>query len=337
MRSWCRFALNEDHAADAGVTAGDIGPKMGYNAVDNGFLRFDHVRVPRRAMLMKHATDGEGRCSRTTAPWPNGVRNDGVCSLGHRDERRAVHEESRGRRSRCDTTSCSDKATRGRRKPPSRRPTPETRRAAGDGLPAQPAQSVPRPGARLRVPLHVGLHAPAHVPPSTKKSRALRGLLRAAGAARHELRPPQGVLLVGHQGRHRAVPAVLRRAGLHGARRVRHHLRELRAQRHVRGRQQRPVPADGARTCSKCAAPRRASRCERAWRKRADAAATRRLGAAANGAARYLLENPTFGPGWAGDRARAATPISRAARHTRTPRGGTVLSAADAARRSISA
>ena len=38
-----------------GVTAGDIGPKMGYNAVDNGFLRFDHVRVPRRAMLMRHA------------------------------------------------------------------------------------------------------------------------------------------------------------------------------------------------------------------------------------------------------------------------------------------
>jgi acyl-CoA oxidase len=46
---------NEDHRAMPGVTAGDIGPKMGYNAVDNGFLRFDHVRVPRRAMLMKHA------------------------------------------------------------------------------------------------------------------------------------------------------------------------------------------------------------------------------------------------------------------------------------------
>jgi acyl-CoA oxidase len=46
---------NEDHQAMPGVTAGDIGPKMGYNAVDNGFLRFDHVRVPRRAMLMKHS------------------------------------------------------------------------------------------------------------------------------------------------------------------------------------------------------------------------------------------------------------------------------------------
>ena len=46
---------NEDHIAMPGVTAGDIGPKMGYNAVDNGFLRFDHVRVPRRAMLMRHS------------------------------------------------------------------------------------------------------------------------------------------------------------------------------------------------------------------------------------------------------------------------------------------
>ena len=28
---------------------------MGYNAVDNGFLKFNHVRVPRRNMLMKHS------------------------------------------------------------------------------------------------------------------------------------------------------------------------------------------------------------------------------------------------------------------------------------------
>ena len=51
-----QIRANEDHATMPGVTAGDIGPKMGYNAVDNGFLRFDHVRVPRRAMLMKHAS-----------------------------------------------------------------------------------------------------------------------------------------------------------------------------------------------------------------------------------------------------------------------------------------
>lgn len=28
---------------------------MGYNAVDNGYLRFDHLRIPRRNMLMKHS------------------------------------------------------------------------------------------------------------------------------------------------------------------------------------------------------------------------------------------------------------------------------------------
>jgi acyl-CoA oxidase len=45
----------QTHAPLPGITVGDIGAKMGYNAVDNGFLRFDAVRVPRSAMLMKHA------------------------------------------------------------------------------------------------------------------------------------------------------------------------------------------------------------------------------------------------------------------------------------------
>ena len=36
-----------------GVTVGDIGPKMGFTAIDNGFLGFDHVRIPRTGMLMK--------------------------------------------------------------------------------------------------------------------------------------------------------------------------------------------------------------------------------------------------------------------------------------------
>ena len=38
-----------------GVTLGDIGPKFGYDANDNGFLKLDHVRVPRTNMLMKNA------------------------------------------------------------------------------------------------------------------------------------------------------------------------------------------------------------------------------------------------------------------------------------------
>jgi acyl-CoA oxidase len=45
----------ETHMPLPGVEVGDIGPKMGYNGVDNGFLRFDHVSVPRDAMLMRYS------------------------------------------------------------------------------------------------------------------------------------------------------------------------------------------------------------------------------------------------------------------------------------------
>ena len=38
-----------------GITIGDIGPKFGYNSIDNGFLKFDCVRIPRKNMLMKYA------------------------------------------------------------------------------------------------------------------------------------------------------------------------------------------------------------------------------------------------------------------------------------------
>jgi acyl-CoA oxidase len=37
-----------------GIEVGDIGPKMGYNLVDNGYCRFDHVRVPRKNMLARY-------------------------------------------------------------------------------------------------------------------------------------------------------------------------------------------------------------------------------------------------------------------------------------------
>ena len=33
------------HLPLPGITVGDIGPKFGYNGVDNGFLKFDHVRI----------------------------------------------------------------------------------------------------------------------------------------------------------------------------------------------------------------------------------------------------------------------------------------------------
>lgn len=46
------------HAPLTGVELGDIGPKMGYASVDNGFLRLTHVRVPRAQLLQRHARVG---------------------------------------------------------------------------------------------------------------------------------------------------------------------------------------------------------------------------------------------------------------------------------------
>lgn len=48
----------EDMRPLPGVTLGDIGPKIGYNSMDNGYAVFDHVRIPRSNMLM-----GVGRLS----------------------------------------------------------------------------------------------------------------------------------------------------------------------------------------------------------------------------------------------------------------------------------
>lgn len=44
-----------DHTPLPGITAGDIGPKMGFGHTDNGFLRLDHVRIPRENMLSRFA------------------------------------------------------------------------------------------------------------------------------------------------------------------------------------------------------------------------------------------------------------------------------------------
>lgn len=45
----------EDHRPLKGVTVGDIGPKFGFNAVDNGFVLFDHYRVPHISFLAKYS------------------------------------------------------------------------------------------------------------------------------------------------------------------------------------------------------------------------------------------------------------------------------------------
>jgi acyl-CoA oxidase len=43
------------HRPMPGVTVGEIGPKLGMNATNNGFLAFKQVPVPRNQMLMKNA------------------------------------------------------------------------------------------------------------------------------------------------------------------------------------------------------------------------------------------------------------------------------------------
>uniref|UniRef100_A0A8B9KXP0 Acyl-coenzyme A oxidase n=1 Tax=Astyanax mexicanus TaxID=7994 RepID=A0A8B9KXP0_ASTMX len=45
----------ETHQPLPGITVGDIGPKFGFDEVDNGYLKLDNVRIPRDNMLMKYA------------------------------------------------------------------------------------------------------------------------------------------------------------------------------------------------------------------------------------------------------------------------------------------
>ncbi|OMJ25195.1 Peroxisomal acyl-coenzyme A oxidase 1 [Smittium culicis] len=50
-----------DHKPLPGVNVGDIGPKMGYNTMDNGFLNLDKVRVPRFNLLQKYISVSRNR------------------------------------------------------------------------------------------------------------------------------------------------------------------------------------------------------------------------------------------------------------------------------------
>ncbi|XP_059613153.1 probable peroxisomal acyl-coenzyme A oxidase 1 [Phlebotomus argentipes] len=45
----------ETHMPLPGIKIGEIGAKLGMNSVNNGFLGFDNVRIPRKNMLMKNA------------------------------------------------------------------------------------------------------------------------------------------------------------------------------------------------------------------------------------------------------------------------------------------
>ena len=45
----------ETHEPLPGIEVGDIGTKLGYNSIDNGYLLFDSYKVPRSAMLCRFA------------------------------------------------------------------------------------------------------------------------------------------------------------------------------------------------------------------------------------------------------------------------------------------
>ena len=50
------------HKLLPGIEAGDIGPKFGYQAKDNGYLKMTNVRIPRDNMLSRYTKvhkDGE--------------------------------------------------------------------------------------------------------------------------------------------------------------------------------------------------------------------------------------------------------------------------------------
>ncbi|KAJ2715297.1 hypothetical protein H4R19_001280 [Coemansia spiralis] len=49
-----------DHSPLPGVTVGDLGPKFGFNYMDNGFLLLDHVRVPRVNLMQRYLTVARG-------------------------------------------------------------------------------------------------------------------------------------------------------------------------------------------------------------------------------------------------------------------------------------
>ncbi|KAK9805355.1 hypothetical protein WJX73_005736 [Symbiochloris irregularis] len=62
----------DTHLPLPGIRVGDIGPKFGYNGVDNGFIKFDHVRIPLNNMMMRFAKmSPEGKY---TAPPPQNAK-----------------------------------------------------------------------------------------------------------------------------------------------------------------------------------------------------------------------------------------------------------------------
>lgn len=46
----------EEHLPMPGIKVGDLGAKFGYQTKDNGWMQFDHYRVPRTALLSRIAS-----------------------------------------------------------------------------------------------------------------------------------------------------------------------------------------------------------------------------------------------------------------------------------------
>ena len=53
-----------DWTLSLGIVVGEIGPKLGLNTNDNGYLGFEKYRISREQMLMKHAQVLEVKTSR---------------------------------------------------------------------------------------------------------------------------------------------------------------------------------------------------------------------------------------------------------------------------------
>lgn len=52
---------DKDHKPFPGLEVGDIGPKMGFQTMDNGYLIFSNYRIGRGMMLMKyHSVSADG-------------------------------------------------------------------------------------------------------------------------------------------------------------------------------------------------------------------------------------------------------------------------------------
>jgi acyl-CoA oxidase len=68
----------------ANIQIGDMGPKLGLNGLDNGFMRFKQYRIPKNCLLNRNAviTDGGEYTIKSKKAKPQGITL-GILSLGN--------------------------------------------------------------------------------------------------------------------------------------------------------------------------------------------------------------------------------------------------------------